>query len=138
MSAYVVDRHHYAAIARLLHSICEPRGLFVYHPDTLVLGDNGCFLTPEEVANVLLACNVSSVAARYSEDPVKVKPIRAGDLFGKPVPRAIDMLGPLRSIRYQSCEVDGYTKSLAHAALLECLWAFSRKAAEEAGAPTWA
>ena len=137
MSAYVVDRHHYAAIARLLHSICEPRGLYVYHPDAQALGGD-YFLTPDEVANVLLTCNVASVAARYSEDPVKVKPIRTGDWFGKPVPRAIDMLGPLRSIRYQSCEVDGYTKSLAHAALHECLWAFSRKAAEEAGAPTWA
>ena len=146
MSAYVLDRECFVAIAKFIAKNAEagPIGahwLWVYHPDAAALPSaHSYYITACEAANALLIGNLESVSHRYGEPLDTVPVITAADLRadrGK-CPAATDMFGILRSLRYQSCERDDYEASLAHAVLISVLWLAGATAAEDAGAEAWA
>lgn len=144
MSAYVLQRESFVAIAMFIARCAESgpigdRWIHVCHPDVQALKAGGYYLTAAEAVNILIEGNGESVGYRYNELPTLLPPITQRDLFpGAAVPRGVEMFGILRSLQYQSCEKPDYRESAAYAVLISVLWLAGNKAAEQAGAETWA
>lgn len=136
MSAYVLDRTHFLALACFAAKHAGREGLWVYHPDTRALNGN-YYLTPKQVGNTLMLGNLESVAGRYKEQLDPMAPLHDREVQPAKAPAAVALFGVLRSLKYQSCEPDDYATSLAYATLLALLWKAAEVAAAEAGAPAW-
>jgi hypothetical protein len=141
MSAYVLDRKHFITIAKFVRAHGDgggDRNLWVFHPEIRAIkGQDADYLGALEVANILLLANLESVAHRYSTLLDSELPIREQELYGPP-PKAVELFGILRSLRYQSCERDDYNDSLAYAVLIAVLWKAGEVAAKQANADEWA
>lgn len=144
MSAYVMKREKFVQVANFvrIHGEGGPIGdrwLHVFHPETQALtGRTDYYVDAAKVANTLLLGNLESVAARYNNMLEPERFITERDLGPhNKTPQGVDMFGILRCMRYQSCEVDKYEDTLAHAMLLAVLWVAGSVAAEQAGAEAW-
>lgn len=117
MSAYVLDREHFVAIAAFLRANGHATGtsrLYHYEPNR---PSQENYYEPERIANVLMAQNLRSVAYRYSEDEQAMEPVTDTECRtlarNGPVPTPGRINGILRSLQYQSCETDDYYTSEA-------------------------
>lgn len=136
MSAYVLDRKNFIAIARFIRQYGEPRrGIHVYRPEFAATSH---YVNAIDAANLLFLGNLESVSHRYQELMEDFSPITDNDLRGYERPLPMDMFGILRSLQYQSCERDDYNDSAAYQILISVLWLAGEKAAELAGAESWA
>jgi hypothetical protein len=138
MSAYILDRKHFVAIAKFIdvHSDKQAaRTIHVYHPD---LAATSYRIQAGEAATLLLLGNMESVAYRYKEMLADFAPITDREWYRTAALEPVQMFGVLRSLQYQSCEVADYEKTVAYAILIQVLWLAGAAAAELAGAEAWA
>jgi hypothetical protein len=118
MSAYQLDRKHFVAIGAfiLAHGGEHTGGGHVSHPGTLWAYDRAtcqsAYYPAHAVATILQEANADSILARYSERP-ETQPVIIKELPAATIPTVGQMNGILRSLSYQSCEVDDWYNSFA-------------------------
>ncbi len=111
MSAYVCSNDHISAIVNYPRDTARLYGNpYIYNDHSISISD------PEELGQLLLEENVKSVNHRY-HDKDSAKPedykFQLSPLNGKGSCSTIQFIKHIHCLKYQSCEHDGWEKSIA-------------------------